>query len=95
MKRYMLLHIGFEKPTPEIMAAWKGWFEAVSARTVENVGLRAAREISRDGVSDLPWGADSITGYTVITAESLDEAVEIARTNPFVSNIRVYEVAAH
>ena len=22
MKRFMLLHYGFEKPTPEIMAAW-------------------------------------------------------------------------
>lgn len=95
MKRYMLMHFGFEMPTPEIMAAWKAWFEAVAARTVENVGLRAAREVSRDGVKDLPWGAESVTGYTIITAESLDEAEEVARTNPFVASIRVYEIAAH
>ena len=26
----MLLHLGFEKPTPEIMEAWKAWFEDVA-----------------------------------------------------------------
>ena len=95
MKRYMLLHFGFVKPTPEMMAAWKTWFASVAARTVENVGLRAAREVSQDGVKDLPWGADSITGYTIITADSLDEAEEVARSNPFVSSIRVLEIASH
>ncbi|MBK8840828.1 MAG: hypothetical protein IPO30_19740 [Hyphomonadaceae bacterium] len=30
MKRFMLLHVGFEKPTPEIMAAWGKWFERVA-----------------------------------------------------------------
>ena len=33
MKRFMLLHFGFEKPTPEIMAAWDKWFEAVADKT--------------------------------------------------------------
>ena len=28
MKKFVLLHYGFEKPTPEIMAAWGKWFEA-------------------------------------------------------------------
>ncbi len=36
MTRYMLLHFGFEKPTPEIMEAWKTWFGSVADRTVEN-----------------------------------------------------------
>lgn len=30
MKRFMLMHIGFENPTPEIMAAWGKWFERVT-----------------------------------------------------------------
>ena len=32
MKRFMLLHFGFETPTPEIMAAWNKWFESVADR---------------------------------------------------------------
>ena len=40
-------------------------------------------------------GEDSITGYSVINAESLDEAVKIAEENPFVKSIRVYELREH
>ena len=95
MKRYMLLHFGFEKPTPDIMAGWQKWFEDVADRTVENGGFHGgAREISRDGTRDLPMGMDSITGYSVIEAESLDEAEAIAQKNPFIASIRVYEISA-
>ena len=44
MKRFMLLHVGFETPTPEIMAAWNKWFESVADQTVEHGGLRDGRE---------------------------------------------------
>ena len=37
-------------------------------------------------------GVDSITGYTIIKAESLDEAEKIAQSNPYISSIRVYEI---
>lgn len=94
MKRYMLLHLGFEKPTPEIMAAWKNWFDAVKDITVDQGGFHSgAREISRSGTEDLPMGPDSITGYSIINAESLDDAEKIAADNPFIKSIRVYEVS--
>lgn len=92
MKRYMLLHCGFEKPTPEIMAAWKEWFESVEDISVEHGGFGAAREITHEGTSELPWGPDSITGYSIIEAESLDEAEAIAEKNPFIKSIRIYEL---
>ena len=93
MKKYMLLHFGFEKPTQEIMEAWKKWFELVADKTVENGGFHGgAREVSHSGTKDLPMAMDSITGYSIINAESLDDAEKIARENPFVASIRVYEI---
>lgn len=96
MNRYMLLHLGFEPPTPEIMEAWGQWFQSVADRTEENGGFHAAaREISADGVSDLPMGPDSITGYSIIRAESIDEAEQLASGNPFIKSIRIYEIVTH
>ncbi len=93
MKRFMLLHYGFEKPTPEIMAAWKEWFGSVADKTVDQGGFHGgAREISHSGTTDLPMGPDSITGYSIINAESLEEAEQIAQANPFIASIRVYEI---
>ena len=93
MKRFMLLHFGFEKPTPEIMAAWGKWFESVSDKTVDQGGFHGgAREISHGGTKDPPMGTDSITGYSIINVESLDEAEKIAKDNPFIASIRVYEI---
>jgi hypothetical protein len=95
MKKFMLLHIGFEPPTPEIMATWGKWFEAVADRTVEHGGLRGTREVSRNGTKDLAMGMETITGYSIITAESLEEAEKIAAENPFIASIQVSEIMEH
>lgn len=92
MKKFVLLHFGFENPTPKIMDAWNAWFASIADQTVENIGFGGGREISKSGTRNLPWGMESITGYSVIEAESLDAAEEIAKSNPFISSIRIYEV---
>jgi hypothetical protein len=92
MKKFVLLHYGFEKPTPEIMKAWDTWLESIADRTVDNGGFNGGREISASGTKDLPMGMESITGYTIIEAESLNEAEKIAQDNPNIASIRVYEV---
>ena len=93
MKRFMLLMYGFEKPTPEIMEAWGTWFESVADKTVEQGGFHGGGlEISASGTKGLPLGMESITGYTIIEAESLDEAEKVAQANPYIASIRVYEV---
>jgi len=96
VRRFMLLHFGFEKPTPEIMAAWGKWFESVADKTVDQGGFHGgAREISHSGSKDLSMGKDSITGYSIINPESLADAERIAKDNPFIASIRVYEIVEH
>jgi len=92
VKRFMFLHFGFEQPTPEIMKAWEGWFELISEKQVDQGGFSGGRELSREATKDLPWNRTSITGYNIIEAESLDAAVKLAQSNPFISSIRVYEL---
>ncbi len=94
MKTFMYLTLGFEKPTPEIMQAWGRWFDEIKDRIVAQGHFPRGREISGAGVKDLPLAADSITGYVVVRAETFDEAADMARKNPFVASIRIYEIMA-
>ena len=93
MKQFMLLHYGFVNPTPEIMGAWGKWFESIADKMVDMGGhFSGGREISDAGTKDLLLGMESITGYTIINADSLDAAEKIAQGNPYIASIRVYEI---
>jgi hypothetical protein len=58
----MLLHFGFEKPTPEIVKAWQAWFASIADRQVAQGGFTNGREISKAGVRERPWDMSAITG---------------------------------
>ena len=92
MKKFVYLHFGFEEPTPEIMEAWMAWFESISDKQVDQGGFSNGRELTKSGTRDLPWDMESITGYNIIEAESLEAAVKLAQSNPFIASIRIYEV---
>lgn len=92
MKKFLILHIGFEMPAPEVMAEWNSWFASIADRQIERGHLPAGNEITDAGVTSLPFGKDSLTGYTMIEAASLDEATAIAAQCPYVLSTRVYEV---
>ena len=92
MKKFMFLHFGFEKPTPEIMGASEKWFESIADRQVDQGGFSDGREISKGGTRDLPWDMACITGYNIIEAEDLDAAEKIAQDNPYIASIRVHEI---
>ena len=92
LKKFMILHFGFVQPTDEIMGAWGKWFQSITDVQVDQGGFSGGREISKSGTRDLPWSAESITGYNIIEAESLDDAMKLAESNPFIASIRVYEI---
>lgn len=92
MKNFLILHYGFEKPTPDQMGAWNRWFASIADKQVDRGGFPAGREISHSGTQELPFAKDSITGYTVIEAEDLDAAEKIAAECPIVISTRVYEI---
>lgn len=92
MKKFVIFHYGFEMPTPEIMEEWSKWFASLGDKMVDpGSPLGSGREISPSGTKELPLGKDSLTGYTVINAKSLDEAEKIAKSCPMITSVRVYE----
>ena len=93
MRKFLILHYGFTPPTPEIMEEWNQWFKMIADRQVERGHLPAGFEIAAEGVHSLPFGADSITGFTIIQANDLDQARQIAAECPFILSTRVYEIA--
>ena len=74
------------------MKAWMAWFESISAKQVDQGGFIGGREISKSGTRDLTWNMESITGYNIIEAETLDAAEKLARSCPFIASIRIYEL---
>jgi hypothetical protein len=98
---YLLLYGGGNMPEGEaeqkaVMDAWESWFGAMGA-SVKDAGnpfTPAAKSIAADGtVSDGPAGSMA-SGYSVITADSLDDAVTKAKGCPVLqggANISVFE----
>ncbi len=68
------------------------WFQSIADKTVDAGHLPGGRELSDAGTKELPLAKDSITGYTVVNAESLDDAEKIAKECPYIASTRVYEI---
>jgi hypothetical protein len=76
------------------MAAWGAWFENIGPSVVDAGNpFGPSRSLSSDGdVSD--GGASGLTGYSVVSADSLDAATELAKSCPILNNgggVQVYE----
>jgi hypothetical protein len=95
VKKFVLIHIGFETPTQEIMDAWNKWFDSIKDKNIENLGFGLGKEISNDGTKELARDLNAITGYSIINAENMDKAEKIAKECPFITGIRVYEAMEH
>jgi len=56
-KRFLLLHVGFTPPTPEIMKAWGAWMDSLKPIQVDMGGFMGGTEIAGSGERVLPWDA--------------------------------------
>ena len=95
MKKFVLLTVGFTQPTPEIMESWNQWFKSIKETIVDQIGLSNGKKVTKKGITELPMDKDAITGYVVIKAENMNEAIKIAQMCPMITSIKVYEVRSH
>ena len=101
MANYLLLYNGGSMPeTPEeqaaVMQAWTKWFTDLGSALIDggNPFSGASKSIdSKGAISNNPFGATP-SGYSVIYADSLDEAVNLASGCPVLqggAQITVFE----
>ena len=91
MPNYMFAYHGGKKPdTPEagaqMMADWKAWVEGLGDAAVNpGTPLGMSKTVSATGVSD-DGGSNPLTGFSVVSADSMEAALDIAKACPFVSH---------
>ncbi len=99
MPNYILTYCGGKKPeSPEAgreqMARWKAWIDGLGDAVVNpGTPLRMSKIVRSDGVSDYA-SSNPLTGFSILKADSLDGALEMAGNCPFleVGTIEVGEV---
>lgn len=94
MKKFVFLYYGRwpETPTQEIKDAWSKWFASIADKLVDSgspFGL--GREITHARIKELSQDKAAITGYSILNAESMEEAEKIAKACPIITSVRVYE----
>ena len=98
MTKYVIAYHGgrkFESPqdSAAYMAKWKAWMAGLGDAMVDpGMPLGAGKLISGAGVTDR--SANMLTGFSTVTAESLEAAIALARQCPHLDHgtIEVAEV---
>ena len=95
MKKFLMLYYGYEEPTPEVMDAWQRWFATVGDRFVDSGNpLGNCLEVTKTGSREMSPDQGAATGYSIISAESREEAERLLEGCPMISSVRLYEAMA-
>lgn len=72
-----------KQPDPAQHDRWKAWIAGLGEAVVNpGTPLGASKTVSSDGVAD-GGGANPLMGYMLVKADSMEAAVEIAQSDPF------------
>lgn len=101
MTNYVLVYTGgsgmemSQEEREAIMADWGAWYGKMGDAIVDGGNpFGQSKSIGQSGVSDGPASSPAATGYTVISAESLDDAVTKSLDHPHIKHggqVTVYE----
>ncbi|MBA3451246.1 MAG: hypothetical protein H0T18_08550 [Chloroflexia bacterium] len=99
MANYVMVYSGGGMPETEaeqhaVMAAWGGWYERLGQSVVDGGNpFGPSSSVASDGT--VSQGAPSaLSGYTIVTADSLDAATAHAKSCPVLDSggrVDVYE----
>ena len=88
MPRYVLAYHGGDKPkSPEEgaknMAEWQAWIGGLGEAVINpGTPLSGTQTVSSEGVQP---SSSTMSGFSVVEADSIDAAVEMAKSSPFLA----------
>ena len=91
MKKFVFLAHGEMERTPEFQQAHRAWWSSIEGHVVDSGNpLFNGRNVTKSGtVSDLTTDRSAALGYSIVQAESIDEAVALLAECPM--DMWVYE----
>ena len=100
MAKFVLMFHGGEtpeQPSPEVMDRWMAWFATLGDAVIDmGSPFSGSATIASDGTPSPGAGSDPATGYTVIEAAHLHDAVVLAKGCPGLvggGSVKLYEAA--
>lgn len=105
MKKFVFVYYGGKKPhdmskeeMEKVMAAWKAWFGTFESQLVDggNPFGMDSMSVTAEGTEKIPEDMWPAKGYSIVNAEDMDAACEIAKGCPMLEDddegaVRVYE----
>ena len=98
MPKFIFAYHGGKMPESEeegakVMAAWGAWIGGLGdAFVTPGAPVGMSKTVSASGVED-NGGSNPISGYSVVMADNMDAAIEIAKGCPGLANESTVEVA--
>ncbi|MCP5072534.1 MAG: hypothetical protein GY947_04465 [Rhodobacteraceae bacterium] len=92
MVNYVFAYHGGKMPESEeegakVMAAWQAWFRTLGAAVVDGgAPCGMSKTVSNGGSVSDGGGANPISGYSVVTADSIEAATEMAKGCPILDH---------
>lgn len=100
MAKYLFVYHGGRRATTEAevkktMDAWGGWFGTLGAAVIDGGNpVGASSTVQADGSVATDGGANPATGYSLIEASNMDDAIAKAKGCPLLAAGGSVEVAA-
>lgn len=100
MTNYVLIYTGGGMPEGEaeqaqVMADWGAWYGEQGEAIVDGGNpFGGSKSVTANGTSDGPVSSPAATGYTIISADSLEAAVKKVQNHPHIKHggeVSVYE----
>lgn len=91
MPKYVFAYHGGKAPESpeegaEAMAKWNAWFETMGGAVVDGGNpVGPSKTVSAQGVAD-NGGANPLSGYSIVQADTIDAAIEMAKGCPIMDH---------